>query len=379
MEEGIITSIRRVKPDDFKYLQGPLADFSHCTILPGLVDCHVHLTMSGTNDPEIRRHQLNYTFDQAGRTIAEHLSCHLNHGIVAVRDGGDSAGHSLRYRQDGQLPECFPGFVKSAGKAWRAKGRYGRLIGRAPQEGRSLSECITEDESRPDHIKIINSGLNSLEELGKETLPQFEPRELDAAVQAGRRKLLKCMVHANGKVPVRHAVDAGCHSIEHGFFMGHENIERMADLQVFWVPTAITMKAYSEELAKDSLQSDISRRTLDHQLEQIAYARHLGVPIAVGTDSGSLGVHHGASYPRELELLMSAGFSTEEAVSCASLEGARLLGLKNELGQVRKGLPATFVVVEGPPSHLPRSLATPVAIYVGGTITTTSVRNIRVK
>lgn len=365
-EEGIITSMRRIKPDDLSALEGERVDLSQCTLLPGLVDCHVHLTMSGTSDMEIRRHQLNFTFEQAGPVIARHLSHHLQHGIVALRDGGDSAGHTLRYRKELLPASGLPCCVRAAGKAWRARGRYGRIIGRPPHEGCSLAQCITEDENGADHIKIVNSGLNSLTEFGKETAPQFPPEELDGAVQAARRKTLKCMVHANGKAPVRYAIDAGCHSIEHGFFMGRENLERMADLQVFWVPTAITMKAYSEELVNGSLESDIAKRTLDHQLEQIAYARNLGVPIAVGTDSGSLGVHHGASYPGELELLLDAGFSIEEAVCCASLEGARLLGLKNELGQLKKGMPATFVAVKGHPSDLPRSLALPVAVYVSG-------------
>jgi imidazolonepropionase-like amidohydrolase len=80
-----------------------------------------------------------------------------------------------------------------------------------------------------DHIKIVNSGLNSLSCFAKETKPQFDSAELKAAVRADRQCGLKTMVHANGKMPVKIAVDAGCDSIEHGFFMGVENLHRIAD------------------------------------------------------------------------------------------------------------------------------------------------------
>jgi imidazolonepropionase-like amidohydrolase len=285
---------------------------------------------------------------------------------VLVRDGGDSAGHALRFR-DEVLPGLeSPVSVKAAGKAWRARGRYGRLIGRPPADGIRLAEAITEKARLGDHVKIVNSGLNSLREFGKETPPQFSEEELGAGLLAARRLGLKTMVHANGRLPVRHAVDGGCTSIEHGFFMGRENIERMAEFQVAWVPTAVTMKAYSEQLPRGSMEAEIAARTFEHQLEQMTLARKWGVPMAVGTDSGSLGVNHGQALIEELKIFMACGFNLEEAVGCSSLEGARLLGMKGELGQLKKEMPATFVAVRGDPSVLPDALGCPDLVLVEG-------------
>jgi imidazolonepropionase-like amidohydrolase len=148
--------------------------------------------------------------------------------------------------------------------------------------------------------------------------------------------------------------------------MGADNMKRMADRQVFWVPTVFTMKAYSMHMPLDSIEAEISSKNLDHQLEQIALARRSGVPIAAGTDAGGVGVRHGRAFAEELKLIMQAGFSPEEAIRCATFEGARLLGLDNELGRLVKGMPANFVVIEGPPTDMPESLKKVRAVYVRG-------------
>lgn len=364
--EGTIALIRRVRPEDLAAFGEPLLDLSACTVLPGLVDSHVHLTMSGTSEEAVRERQLSYSFDEAREVILRHLENQLAHGVVMVRDGGDAAAHALRFKNEELSGLDLPISFKAAGKAWRAKGRYGRLIGRPPGEEKTLAEAIAEKGRIADHVKLVNAGLNSLKEFGKETAPQFSEAELDAGLQAARRLGLKTMVHANGRVPVRDAVNGGCTSIEHGFFMGRENIERMAELQVTWVPTAVTMKAYSEHLPRGSAESDMAARIYDHQVEQMTLARKWGVPMAVGTDSGSLGVNHGLGLIEELKAFMACGFSLEEAIGCSSLEGARLLGVKGEIGQLKKGMAATFAVVKADPSRLPDALTDPVQVFVKG-------------
>jgi imidazolonepropionase-like amidohydrolase len=338
----------------------------HCTLLPALVDCHVHLCMSGSGDLELRRRQLGFRYEQAQAMITSNLARHRSHGIMALRDGGDFASHTLRFRDECPGSGRWPMFLKAAGRGWHAPGRYGRIIGRTPGAGECLAQAIGRREERPDQVKIINSGLNSLTEFGKETAPQFCFEELQAAVQVVHAQGLRAMVHANGKLPVRWAIEAGCDSIEHGFFMGRENVERMAELQVVWVPTAVTMKAYAQQLSAGSREADIARKILDHQLEQVRAASELGVAMAVGTDSGSLGVHHGRSLGEELRLMMDAGLSAVQALRCASQRGARLLGLESELGLLKPGMPATFVAIPGDPGGLPEALSAAERVYLRG-------------
>ena len=364
VEDGMIRSVRPARQAD---MYAPnLINLSGCTLLPALLDCHVHLCMSGTIDEDVRRKQLSFGFEQAERAIRAHLLEHLSYGIVAVRDGGDYGAHSLRYKKEKLANDELPIALLSPGKAWRARGRYGRLIGRPPAEGKSLAEAIEEENGGTDHIKIANSGVNSLIHFGKETRPQFNEDALTAAVRIGRIKGLKTMVHANGREPVRAALQSGCHSIEHGFFMGKDNLEWMAERQVYWVPTAYSMKAYADLLDDGSIEADVARRNLDHQLEQISLAKNLDVSIALGTDAGGLGLDHGKALSEEMKLLMVAGYPVESSVRAATLDAARLLALDNELGEIKKGMPATFIVANGEPNCLPDSLSPPERIYIRG-------------
>lgn len=367
VENGVIASVASGgggEPDP----RDPLVtDLARCTVLPGLVDCHVHLAMSGTEDAQIRRRQLCLPYDEAVPLIRERLLEHLACGIVAVRDGGDGAAHTLRYRIERLPCPDLPVAVKSPGTAWHSPDRYGKLIGKAPGEGVSLAECISTSSAAADHVKIVNSGLNSLREFGRETPPQFGCEELARAVAAARKGGWTTMVHANGNVPVRLAVEAGCDSIEHGFFMGSENLERMAERQTYWVPTAFTMKAFAAQALSGSREAEVSRKNLDHQLEQLRRARELGVPVATGTDAGGPGIHHGKALAEELKLFMEAGFSIQDAIRCAALNGARLLGIESVVGEVKAGRAATFLVVPGPPDALPGSLRHVERVYVLGT------------
>jgi imidazolonepropionase-like amidohydrolase len=362
--EGSIVSIAAARPDELAEIQ--YVDFSGFTMIPGLIDVHVHLFMSGTDDADVRAAQLNRPYDEAGEVIAHHLVQHLRHGVVAVRDGGDYDDHTLRFVKKSLPQHGLPIRVRTAGHAFRAQGRYGKLIGRPVGDGHTLAEAIEADARGIDHVKIVNSGLNSLTRFGRETASQFDPCQLKEAVQRSHGLGLKVMVHANGRIPVMNVAEAGCDSIEHGFFMGQENLKRMADRGTVWVPTAFTMKAYSERLGPGTVETAVARRTFEHQLAQIAAAYENGVDIATGTDAGSLGVDHGAALKEEIAIFMAAGIPLEKAIRCASFHGARLLGLEKELGSLVKGMSATFAVIPGSPENLPSSLKGPVVTYVLG-------------
>ena len=350
--DGIFREIRIMTEADATLPE--LVNLSDSTLLPPLTDSHLHLFMSGTGDPAIREKQLHAEFEEMKPVISGHLDQLMGCGVLAVRDGGDYAGHALQYRN--LYGNKTPVRIMAAGRAWRKEGRYGKLIGRSPGKGRNLAEAIAAESAGIDHVKIVQSGINSLKEFGKQTPPQFDSDELAQAVGVAHKLGLKVMVHCNGEQPVTSAIAAGCDSVEHGFFMGQENLRRMADLGVFWVPTAVTMKAYTEHLPQRSPEAETARRIYLHQTEQIALAKELGVCIALGTDAGSLGVRHGFSVREELRILMQAGFSVSQAVKCATHNGAELLGISHDTGRIAAGYPAVFLAVKGKPSDLPENL-----------------------
>jgi len=380
LHKGAITRVKATAATSPS--RSDISDFSHCTLLPGLIDAHVHLFMSGTEDLAERERQLSYGFGNVRSRIASRIRRLAACGVVACRDGGDRHAFTLQYMRGcrHKLPIVR---VRVAGAAWHQHGRYGKMIGKAPMASESLAQAVRRNHKGIDHLKIVNSGLNSMLQFGKETAPQFSVPELREAVTTGQQLGLKTMVHANGKKPVEIALKAGGHSIEHGFFMGEENLQRMADQQIFWVPTTVTMAAYREAfhrrrrilkrmapsndatIRKVEKMMDGASRNLEHQLDQIRRARELGVPIAVGTDAGSIGVYHGRAVYEEIRLLMTGGFSATEAIQCATLNGARLLGLHGH-GIIEPGAAATFIAVTGPPQDLPESLERMEAFFIRG-------------
>jgi len=363
--------------DDTKPAGGNIngvTDLSPYTIIPGLIDAHVHLGMSGTADVTKRKIQLVAGYEEIEPIISGHIKDHLHHGIIAVRDGGDHDGHVLRYKNTIRNQNPTSVIMKIAGKAWYRKGRYGKLTGSYVPDDSSLAESIvkrTGDPDNPDnitktdHIKVINSGLNSLNDFGKQTSPQFDTSELEEAVFEGGKLGLKTMVHANGELPVKVSIDSGCHSIEHGFFMGIFNLKKMMEKRIVWIPTAYTMRAYSDLSDSNTSQHVVSLQNLEHQIQQLRVARSFRVKVGLGTDSGSPGVHHGASLSHELRILIEAGYSVEEAIQCATSTNSELLGL-NDLGQLTEGKRATFIVVKGRPSDLPDSLENIESVYIDG-------------
>ena len=355
---GVIVAVTPVHGE----APGDVQDLSWATVAPPFIDSHVHLAMTGAVDEAVRSRQLAADCDELLPVIDRHVRDLFAHGILAVRDGGDRHSCVQRFVEE---RDDLPIRIVTPGPAWCREGRYGRLIGTALAEGKDLATAWEGDGY--DLVKLVNSGLNSLKEYGRTTRKQFGREEIAALVARAARSGKRVMVHANGVEAVWEAVEGGCHSIEHGFFMGRENLERMAERGVVWVPTAVTMQQYAEVMMDggDRAGADVARRNLAHQLEQIRLARELGVTVACGTDAGSPGVLHGQSFFEEMKLLIKGGFTLEEAVQSATAIGARLLGGAGS-GTLEIGQPADFLVARGIPAQLPRKFAYLEAIYRAG-------------
>lgn len=338
-----------------------LMDLAGATLLPALVDAHVHLAFSGTLDDARRQAQLQQTPGQTEAAVLTHLQAHFDSGIIAVRDGGEKWGRVLEIRNRQKTPL----HLSATCWAWHAPGRYGGMIGQAPDPGMPLSRAVAGTCRDVDHIKLIHSGINSLDHFGRQTAPQFSRSELAAVRHFATARGLPVMVHANGREAVQSALAAGCDSIEHGYFMGPDNLQRMADQRVFWVPTLAPMDALAQPGCLTPERAGVARRTLDRQLEQVAAAVKFGVRIALGTDAGSLGVDHGTAVLREMALLMKAGMPLARTVQCASSNAAELLGIADR-GALRPGFSADMLVVHGSPEQLPESLASIQGLCIRG-------------
>jgi imidazolonepropionase-like amidohydrolase len=343
-------------------------DLRDCTALPALVDAHVHLIMEATADSERRQGQLRATYKDRRPLLVAHRQSHLDHGIAAVRDGGDYGGYALRFRDEvlaghenepGQShePEQDGLVIRAAGRAWHAPDRYGRFIGRPPPPGTSLSDAVAAHQDEANHVKIAQSGVNSLKRFGQTSRPQFQSEELRLAVEAAHARGRPVMVHANGPAAVVSALEAGCDSVEHGYFATGDVLKRAPESGTVWVPTLAPMWAMAHAETLERAARDMAKRILAHQLDQTLEAARAGVILAAGSDAGSLGVDHGPGLWTELYLLAQAGLSTPKVVSAATTVGAQLLALPPTAstvapGTLAPGSPASWIAVRGSPDQI---------------------------
>lgn len=343
---------------DLARLPGQVFDCRSCTVIPPLVDCHVHLAFDGGAPGGAPA-----SAAAAEARMRRNAARLLRRGVLSVRDAGDAAGHGLSFaHRAGERGDRL--HVLATGPAFHRPGRYGAILGRALPEGLPLPEALEAEGGMRGAVKIVNSGLNSLVEFGRETAPQFGEEEIAALVRRAAARNLSVLVHANGREPVARALRAGVRSIEHGFFMGRANLAALAEAGIGWVPTLSPIRVLAERPGASPREADVARRTLDHQREQLFQARGLGVKVALGTDAGSPGVEHGEAVVEEMRMLIESGFSVAEAVAAATAAGAELTGFEG--GRLRPGAAASLLVLEGGPEDIPESLRRIRRVFLAG-------------
>lgn len=324
-------------------------DCGGLTILPGLVDCHVHLALDGV---DFERSLKRWDDKEA---LSDHLAVSLentlNAGVLAVRDGGDRRLIGLRA---GRLAGSakVPPFIIATGGALRKKGGYGSFLGKglaAPEIKAAVREMAAAGAAQ---IKVLVSGIVSFREYGKVGPPQFSREELALLVAEAHCLGLKVMAHASSDEGTALAVRCGVDSLEHGYFISEDTLALMAEKGIAWVPTMIPVAAQIREPLNHGYnpsQRTIIEKTYRRQQIMVETAHKLGVAIGVGTDAGASGVRHGLSYFEELKLLAEAGLPPAGVIRAATGNGAGILGLEKQMGTVAPGMPAHLIGLRGNP------------------------------
>lgn len=350
----VITAIG-VAADLPRAAEGTIDDFSHCTIVPALVDCSVTLSRSPSMDPEMR---LSTEANMAAMVEQHVRYCHV-HGVLGVADGDDTTG--LLARHGGEMAHGGLIDIRTAGRLCRSR-----------------EDCPADTAASGDFLKAACSGNIEDEDT---PLPRLSQEELRGILRQRGGK--KAVVVANGPRQVAEALASGCDAIEQGYGMGEENLREMAKKGVLWIPSVLRAR---NALDGASSGGDVScrfslryvapgkqvpgaeafwKKTLAEQLVQLELARKLGVATAVGTGAGSAGLLHGESVVEEMKLFIKAGYSLEETIRCASENGARFFGMDG-LGALAPGRQATFLISRGTAKQLPRKLSYLEGIYVDG-------------
>jgi imidazolonepropionase-like amidohydrolase len=344
-------------------------------VLPGLVEAHAHFFLEGGEENPARRAEYLQQGDETLRAKAQRrLERLLRLGVTAVRDAGDAnrvgLGLAARYRSPdrGLMP-----LVESPGAALHHQGRYGAFMGRPIEAYDSIETAVAARiADGAQHLKLLATGIINFEKGAVTAKPQMGPEELTRAVQAAHAHGRQVMVHCSGADGVENCLAARVDTIEHGFFITDEQLARLRDLDVAWVPTFAPVQYqldHATELGWSETVQGHLRRILDEHAARLRRANELGVRVIAGSDAGSHGVPHGHGLQWELELMAAAGLSPRAVLHSATGAAARLQ-LTEPVGALRTGSPARFILTPAPVLEDIRQLRVAPWVVFDGTVLT---------
>ena len=318
-------------------------------MLPGLIDCHVHLCLGA--EPDVARAMREEDPATTLLKAARLARVTLEAGFTTVRDLG-FRDHSIfalkRAIEAGHL--AGPRIV-AAGQVICMTGGHARFIGREADGPAEITKAVREQlTAGADVIKLIASG-GVLTPGTSPDSPQLSVEELAAAVTEARLAGRRVAAHAHGAEGMKNAIRARVHSIEHATLMDEEAATLMRTHGIYMVPTLSALATTAEcGLACGIPESAVTKaRAMRGQQESsFKRAHRTGIPIALGTDAGTPFNHHSEN-AQELERMVAFGMSPMEAIMAATGAAARLLGIEEAVGTIEVGKLADLLLVKGDP------------------------------
>jgi imidazolonepropionase-like amidohydrolase/ABC-type multidrug transport system permease subunit len=354
------------------------------TLMPGLIDVHVHLGSPGGFYADQKEY-----IDVDG-AIDRELAAYLYSGVTAVKSVGDATDVVLKHRGLVNSGEKAGAELFAVGPMFTAPGGHGtEYIQYVPEAMRSafaqqlvrLPKSPEEARKQVDELKKQGvDGIKAILEGGPagHSIPRLDPALLRAIAVQARADGLPIVVHTGNARDVTDALDAGVNGIEHGSLrevLPEALFTRMKQSGVFYDPTLAVAEALIDTgLGKtDPLERSLVQQVgpakllqetkkfiasaggrgaavkMDVAEQNLGAAFRAGVTLVTGTDSGNPQMIHGPGIHRELQLWVAAGIPPAEALQAATYNGARLLRVDRRMGLIRKGYDASLLLVDGNP------------------------------
>lgn len=339
-----------------------VVDLKQHTVMPGLMDMHVHLTLKVNPKRFENRFRLS-AVDFAYKSV-NYAQATLMAGFTTVRDLGSRDGLAIALRNAINRNDIIGPRIYAAGKSLSTTGGHAdpsnglkaSLMGDpGPKDGviNSPADAVKAVRQRykqgADLIKITATG-GVLSRARNGQNPQFTMEELKALVSIADDYGFTVAAHAHGKEGMKRAVLAGVTSIEHGTYMSEEIMELMKQHGTFYVPTISAGKFVAAKAAIDGYFSELVRPKAlaigPLMQDTFSKAHKHGVKIAFGTDSGVSA--HGENW-REFVYMVEAGMPAMQAIRSATMRSAELLGIEENLGSLEVGKIADIIAVKGDP------------------------------
>jgi len=333
------------------------------TVMPGLIDSHVHLygrvqSMQERmlTPPSL---QLFYGARNARRT--------LDAGVTSARDAGGSPlgfkmaierglipGPRLRIsvgalsQTGGHGDGTMPSGVNPGGIGGTRGSEWPNTLVDGPEEVRLAVRKLL--RAGADFIKLCSTG-GVMSPADEPAHTQFTPDEIAVMVYEARSQGKTCMAHAQGTEGIKNALRAGVESIEHGIYVDDEAIDMMKRSGAFLVPTLVApvwVLRHAERAPGSVLPQSVrkTKTVMEDHKRNIAHAIESGVRVAMGTDSG---VGHHGSNAEELQLMVECGMSAMDAIVASTKTASECIHMQHDVGTIEPGKFADILLVDGDP------------------------------
>lgn len=344
------------------------------TVLPGLVDAHVHLCADGTDG----------TLDRIGEpgkdamvaVIEEGLRRHLAAGVTTVRDLGDRRFAVLDWRSSSASGSgVYPAVVTAGPPITSVGGHCASMGGEAAGQDQLRAAVRERAERGVDIVKIMTSG--GFATAGTQVMNcQFTPAELRVVIEEAHAAGLPVTAHAHGLPAVHMAMAAGVDGIEHCSFLTDKGISQSRQ-DLAWLAAAGTAVCPTVGTAGTLVPPPNAVATLgklgmtmDQMVEmrkrRVAQMHTAGVRIVSGSDGGIAAAKPHGLLPVSVACLVEGGVSTVAALSSATALAADACGLGDRKGRLRAGYDADLLVVDGDPVADISDLTRPAAVLAAG-------------
>ncbi|HWR37878.1 MAG TPA: amidohydrolase family protein [Patescibacteria group bacterium] len=368
IENGKIAAIGKM--DDFSAEeQARLVDYSEYTLLPGLLDAHVHLFLEGISDLKVRTARWREEKELTLVRSVKNLEMTLQKGVTTVRDLGGPHGVSSVLKKSLSRKILQGPRVISSNRAISVTGGHFHYAGGREADGaEEMVKAVREQvKTGAEWIKIMVTGCVDFrsQDAGGVELSLLENQAVSAAARRSGRPV---SAHANGCDGVKQALECGVTTLEHGALLDEATADAIAESPVFWVPTLVPferMLDYSRAHQCATLPPAGIDEVLEQHRKMVFRAWQKGAKIVAGTDAGALGVEHGDLW-REMVLLRESGFNAAAVIFAATGRAADAMGVAETVGRLLPGKRADFLIVNGDPERNMACMADVVQVYKDG-------------
>ena len=345
VENGRITKV--APADSFQGFAGQTVDTTGATLMPGLIDCHVHICHGAEANPAEGVDRL--TASGVGLRALEHAKRTLEGGIVAVRDCGGKDYIEFAARDACNAGRFLGPTIRAAGRMICMTGGHGNRIGRVADGVDEVVKAVREQvHAGSDLIKIMATGGVMTPGVNPQDA-HYSAEEMAAGIGEGHRFHKPCASHAQGRDGILNAVRGGIDSIEHGIFMDERCVEEMLEHGTYLVPTLAAIRNIlgNRDRGIPAYVVEKSERVAEQHMTSIQMYYRAGGNIAMGTDAGTPFNLHGEN-ALELAYMVDVGISPADSILIATKQAAALNRYEDR-GRLAEGCFADLLLVEGDP------------------------------